>query len=96
MYNFEILFFLQFSENYGQAGIQAFRELLAEVDVCIAKEDSILSNADDSAFDKVLRNLHQESRAVVVVCFCEGLTVRGLLQAAKRLNMTDRFLFIGR
>ncbi|GJQ77085.1 hypothetical protein Trydic_g23656 [Trypoxylus dichotomus] len=82
-------------ENYGQAGIQAFRELASEADVCIAKEDFVLSNANDSAFDKVIRTLAQDPNAVVVVCFCEGMTVRGLLQATRRLNMTNRFTFIG-
>ncbi|XP_044738786.1 metabotropic glutamate receptor 5-like [Chrysoperla carnea] len=82
-------------ENYGQAGIQAFRELAERSDVCIAKEDSVLSNADDEDFDDVIRNLVQDTSAQVVVCFCEGMTVRGLLQATKRLNYTGRLLFIG-
>jgi hypothetical protein len=84
------------TENYGQSGIQAFRELAEEVDVCIAREDSILSNAPDESFDKVILNLKQDPNAFVVVCFCEGLTVRGLLKATRRLNMTNHFLFIGR
>ncbi|KAK9744035.1 Nine Cysteines Domain of family 3 GPCR [Popillia japonica] len=77
-------------ENYGQAGILAFRELAADADVCIAKEDTT------KTMDKrVIRTLAQDQNAVVVVCFCEGLTVRGLLHATQRLNMTNRFLFIG-
>lgn len=83
-------------ENYGQSGIQAFRELAEEADVCIAREDSVLSNAAEEIFDKVILNLKQDPNANVVVCFCEGLTVRGLLMATRRLNMTSHFLFIGR
>lgn len=56
----------------------------------------ILSNADDESFSDVLRNLEKDPNANVVVCFCEGMTVRGLLSAMKRLNLTDRFLLIGR
>ncbi|XP_058443037.1 metabotropic glutamate receptor 1-like [Malaya genurostris] len=82
-------------ENYGQSGIQAFRELAEKYGVCIAREDSILSNADDESFSDVLRNIEQDLNANVVVCFCEGMTVRGLLKAMERLNMTDRFLLIG-
>ncbi|CAG9765198.1 unnamed protein product [Ceutorhynchus assimilis] len=82
-------------ENYGQSGMQAFRELAEEAEVCIAREDSVLSNAADEVFDKVILNLKQDPNAVVVVCFCEGLTIRGLLKATKRLNMTNYFLFIG-
>ncbi|XP_055633826.1 metabotropic glutamate receptor 1-like [Toxorhynchites rutilus septentrionalis] len=82
-------------ENYGQSGIQAFRELAEKYGVCIAREDSILSYADDESFSDVLRNIEQDPNANVVVCFCEGMTVRGLLKAMERLNMTDRFLLIG-
>lgn len=76
--------------------MQAFRELAEEADVCIAREDSVLSTANDAMFDKVILNLKQDPNALVVVCFCEGLTVRGLLSATKRLNLTNHFLFIGR
>ncbi|XP_065157823.1 metabotropic glutamate receptor 5-like [Atheta coriaria] len=82
-------------ENYGQSGIQAFRELAEEADVCIAREDSVLSNSPEDTFDKVIINLRQDPNAYVVVCFCEGFTVRGLLAATKRLNMSNHFLFIG-
>jgi tRNA A37 methylthiotransferase MiaB len=84
------------AENYGQSGIQAFRELAEKANVCIAKEDSVLSNAEDEVFDRVIRKLDEDKNARVVVCFCEGMTVRGLLAATKRLNLTGRFLFIGR
>lgn len=57
--------------------------------------DSILSNADEEQFEEVLNNLNEDINANVVICFCEGLTVRGLLMAMKRLNMTERFLIIG-
>jgi hypothetical protein len=110
------LFIFLLSENYGQSGIQAFRELAEKNGVCIAKEASvsckvlnssptkshvrlylqILSNADENSFDDVLKNLNVDKSANVVVCFCEGMTVRGLLVAMKRLNLEDRFLLIGR
>lgn len=40
-------------------------------------------------------NLVQDDTARVIVCFCEGMTVRGMLKAIKSLNMTNRFLIIG-
>lgn len=55
-----------------------------------------MSNAEEESFSDVLRNLVQDPNANVVVCFCEGMTVRGLLAAMERLNLTDRFLLIGR
>jgi ABC-type branched-subunit amino acid transport system substrate-binding protein len=87
---------LVIAENYGQSGIQAFRELAEKANVCIAKEDSVLSNAEDEVFDRVIQKLDEDKNARVVVCFCEGMTVRGLLAATKRLNLTGRFLFLGR
>jgi phosphoglycolate phosphatase-like HAD superfamily hydrolase len=56
----------------------------------------VLSNAEDEVFDGVIRKLDEDKNARVVVCFCEGMTVRGLLAATKRLNLTGRFLFLGR
>ncbi|XP_054272576.1 metabotropic glutamate receptor 1-like [Macrosteles quadrilineatus] len=82
-------------ENYGQSGIQAFRELAERANICIAKEDSVLSNAEDEVFDNVVKKLDQDQNARVVVCFCEGMTVRGLLAATHRLNLTGRFIFLG-
>ncbi|KAF2361120.1 GPCR family 3 C-terminal protein [Trinorchestia longiramus] len=81
--------------NYGQSGMTAFKELAEESNVCIAKEDSVLSNAEDHAFDDVISNLLEAKQANVVVCFCEGMTVRNLFKAAQRKNVSSRFLFIG-
>lgn len=94
-FNFSYVSAVNTNENYGQSGIQAFRELAEENNICIAKEDSILSNADEEQFEEVLHNLNEDLNANVVICFCEGLTVRGLLMAMGRLNMTERFLIIG-
>ena len=41
--------------NYGQSGMSAFRELAETNNICIAKEDSVLSNAQPAAFDEVGR-----------------------------------------
>ena len=83
-------------ENYGQSGIQEFRDMADQSGICVARENSVLSTADDSVFDNVINNLAQDQAANIVVCFCEGMTMRGLLAASKRLNLTGRFVFIGR
>lgn len=87
---------LLLTENYGQSGIQAFRELAERANICIAKEDAVLSNAEEEEFERTVRKLSQDENARVVVCFCEGMTVRGLLAATARLNLTGRFIFLGR
>lgn len=40
-------------------------------------------------------DLKEDKKANVVVCFCEGMTIQGLLKAIKRLNLEERFLLIG-
>lgn len=84
--------------TYGQKGMQYFRELAEERDICIAREDVVPSSlpADDPTFDRIINNLNQDHAANVVVCFCEGATVTGLFNATRRLNLTGRFTFIGR
>lgn len=76
--------------------MDAFVKLAQEAGICIAASDSVLSHADDFIFDQIIRNLQKYPNAKVVVCFCEGMTVRGLLKAIKRLNATGDFLLIGR
>jgi hypothetical protein len=36
-----IIIYISSAENYGQSGIQAFRELAEKYGVCIAREDSV-------------------------------------------------------
>nr|QRN45433.1 metabotropic glutamate 1-like receptor isoform X1 [Carausius morosus] len=94
-YNWTYVSAVNTDENYGQSGMQAFRELAERANVCIAKEDSVLSNAEDEVFDAVVRKLAEDQNAHVVVCFCEGMTVRGLLRSVRRLGLFGRFLILG-
>ncbi|XP_031783306.1 metabotropic glutamate receptor 1 isoform X1 [Nasonia vitripennis] len=94
-FNWTYVSIVNTDENYGTSGIQAFRELAEKTGVCVAREDSILTSADDAAFDAVIQNLDQDRAANVVVCFCEGFTIRHLMEASKRMNLTGRFVFVG-
>ncbi|KAA0188802.1 hypothetical protein HAZT_HAZT008991 [Hyalella azteca] len=82
-------------DNYGQRGMAAFNALAEVSNICIAEEEKVAYNADDPAFDNVIKNLIKAERANVVVCFCDGMTVRNLHRAAQRYNVASRFLFIG-
>ncbi|KAL2082240.1 hypothetical protein ACEWY4_022058 [Coilia grayii] len=83
--------------NYGESGMEAFKELAAEEGLCIAQSDKIYSNAGERHFDRLLRKLRERlPKARVVICFCEGMTVRGLLMAMRRLGVAGEFLLIGR
>lgn len=83
--------------NYGESGMDAFKELAAQEGLCIAHSDKIYSNAGEKSFDRLLRKLRERlPKARVVVCFCEGMTVRGLLSAMRRLGVVGEFSLIGR
>ena len=70
--------------------------MMEEADICQATADKVPNNADDQAYDAVIGNLKETMNARVVICFCEGMTVRGLLKASKRQEVDGHFLFIGR
>ncbi|KAJ7403648.1 hypothetical protein BTVI_75770 [Pitangus sulphuratus] len=77
--------------------MEAFKELAAQEGLCIAHSDKIYSNAGEKSFDRLLRKLRERlPKARVVVCFCEGMTVRGILIAMRRLGVLGEFLLIGR
>ncbi|KAJ6660163.1 hypothetical protein lerEdw1_018090 [Lerista edwardsae] len=83
--------------NYGESGMEAFKELAAQEGLCIAHSDKIYSNAGEKHFERLLQKLRDRlPKARVVVCFCEGMTVRGILMAMKRLGVLGELLLIGR
>ncbi|KAM9495069.1 metabotropic glutamate receptor 1 isoform 1-T3 [Clarias gariepinus] len=95
-YNWTYVSAVHTEGNYGESGMEAFKELAAEEGLCIAHSDKIYSNAGEKHFDRLLRKLRERlPKARVVVCFCEGMTVRGLLMAMKRRGVSGEFLLIG-
>lgn len=77
--------------------MEVFKELASQDGLCVAHSDKIYSNAGEKHFDRLLRKLRERlPKARVVVCFCEGMTVRGLLMAMRRLGVAGEFLLIGR
>ncbi|XP_024122421.1 metabotropic glutamate receptor 1b isoform X3 [Oryzias melastigma] len=82
--------------NYGESGMEVFKELASQEGLCIAHSDKIYSNAGEKHFDRLLRKLRERlPKARVVVCFCEGMTVRGLLMAMRRSGVSGELLLIG-
>lgn len=77
--------------------MEAFKDMSAKDGVCIAHSYKIYSNAGEQNFDKLLKKLRSHlPKARVVVCFCEGMTVRGLLMAMRRQGIISEFLLLGR
>ncbi|KAM4625970.1 metabotropic glutamate receptor 1b [Polymixia lowei] len=95
-YNWTYVSAVHTEGNYGESGMEAFKELASQEGLCIAHSDKIYSNAGEKPFDRLLRKLRERlPKARVVVCFCEGMTVRGLLMAMRRLGVAGEFLLIG-
>ncbi|XP_028653717.1 metabotropic glutamate receptor 1-like isoform X2 [Erpetoichthys calabaricus] len=95
-YNWTYVSAVHTEGNYGESGMEAFKELAAQEGLCIAHSDKIYSNAGEKHFDRLLRKLRERlPKARVVVCFCEGMTVRGLLMAMRRLGVAGEFLLVG-
>uniref|UniRef100_A0A3Q1IDT9 Metabotropic glutamate receptor 5 n=1 Tax=Anabas testudineus TaxID=64144 RepID=A0A3Q1IDT9_ANATE len=82
--------------NYGESGMEAFKDMAAKEGICIAHSDKIYSNAGEQSFDKLLQKLRAHlPKARVVACFCEGMTVRGILMAMRRQRLVGEFLLVG-
>lgn len=77
--------------------MEAFKEMAAKEGICIAQSYKIYSNAGEQNFDKLLKKLRSQlPKARVVACFCEGMTIRGLLISMRRLGSVGEFQLIGR
>jgi len=76
--------------------MEVFKGIAQDAGICIANTETVTNNAEDSIFDETVRSLQKYKSAKVVACFCEGMTVRGLLKAIRRLNATGALLLIGR
>ncbi|XP_015267527.1 PREDICTED: metabotropic glutamate receptor 1 isoform X2 [Gekko japonicus] len=95
-YNWTYVSAVHTEGNYGESGMEAFKELAAQEGLCIAHSDKIYSNAGEKSFDRLLQKLRDRlPKARVVVCFCEGMTVRGILIAMRRLKVLGELLLIG-
>lgn len=76
--------------------MEIFKTNAQDSGICIAYMESIPPNGDDEIYDAVVQSLLAFKNARVVACFCEGSSVRALLQAKRRLNLTTEFLLVGR
>uniref|UniRef100_A0AAZ3NTI8 G-protein coupled receptors family 3 profile domain-containing protein n=1 Tax=Oncorhynchus tshawytscha TaxID=74940 RepID=A0AAZ3NTI8_ONCTS len=82
--------------NYGESGMEAFKDMAAKEGICIAHSGKIWSNAGEKSFDRLLERLRAHlPKARVVACFCEGMTVRNILMAMRRQGLVGEFLLVG-
>uniref|UniRef100_T1KRK7 Receptor ligand binding region domain-containing protein n=1 Tax=Tetranychus urticae TaxID=32264 RepID=T1KRK7_TETUR len=81
--------------NYGSSLMEVFKNLAQDVGICLANTEVVTNNAEDWKFDEIVISILQTKSVKVVACFCEGMTVRGILKAIRRLNATGEFLLVG-
>ncbi|XP_063058206.1 glutamate receptor, metabotropic 5a [Engraulis encrasicolus] len=95
-YNWTYVSAIHTEGNYGESGMEAFKDLATKDGICIAHSDKIYSNAGEQSFDKLLEKLRSHlPKARVVACFCEGMTVRRILMAMRRRHLVGEFLLVG-
>uniref|UniRef100_A0A667ZZZ0 Metabotropic glutamate receptor 5 n=1 Tax=Myripristis murdjan TaxID=586833 RepID=A0A667ZZZ0_9TELE len=95
-YNWSYVSAIHTEGNYGESGMEAFKDMAAKEGICIAHSGKIWSNAGEQSFDRLLERLRAHlPKARVVACFCEGMTVRNLLMAMRRQGLVGEFLLVG-
>uniref|UniRef100_A0A8C7TV51 Metabotropic glutamate receptor 5 n=1 Tax=Oncorhynchus mykiss TaxID=8022 RepID=A0A8C7TV51_ONCMY len=95
-YNWSYVSAIHTEGNYGESGMEAFKDMAAKEGICIAHSGKIWSNAGEKSFDRLLERLRAHlPKARVVACFCEGMTVRNILMAMRRQGLVGEFLLVG-
>lgn len=80
--------------EYGEMGIDSFRQECRHRNICIAVSEKVPLNADASRFDEIIGRLKVKTMARVVILFLRVEDARDLMSAAKRQNSTGHFIWI--
>ncbi|XP_072181619.1 metabotropic glutamate receptor 8-like [Diadema setosum] len=82
--------------NYGEKGIDAFKNLTRSTDICIAASEVIPRDPTNATFDGIVEYLIKHApNAKGAVVFASETDVRWLLAAVRRANKTKHFVWIG-
>ncbi|XP_052832771.1 uncharacterized protein LOC106868777 [Octopus bimaculoides] len=86
-----------YSDNeYGKSAIQTFLKAADnDTAVCATKIISMPMNATNKEAKDIVERLNREAGARAVVLFLKDYQIRLLLQAAKDLDLVNRFVWIG-
>jgi metabotropic glutamate receptor 2/3 len=77
--------------SYGEYGIEVFTREATERNVCIAAALKVPSAADDKIFDDIIQRLSKKPNARAIVLFTRAEDARGILEAARRANLSQPF-----
>ncbi|XP_077626908.1 metabotropic glutamate receptor 8 isoform X3 [Crocuta crocuta] len=82
--------------NYGESGVEAFTQISREIGgVCIAQSQKIPHEPRPGEFEKIIKRLLETPNARAVIMFANEDDIRRILEAAKKLNQSGHFLWIG-
>lgn len=80
--------------EYGEMGIDSFRQEARLRNVCIAVSEKVSHSATPERFDEIIKRLLTKPTARVVVLFLRIEDAREVLSAAKRQNKTNHFVWV--
>ncbi|KAH0950802.1 hypothetical protein HN011_007155 [Eciton burchellii] len=80
--------------SYGEYGIEVFTREATERNVCIAAALKVPSAADDKIFDDIIQRLSKKPNARAIVLFTRAEDARGILEAARRANLSQPFQWL--
>lgn len=80
--------------SYGEYGIEVFTREATERNVCIAAALKVPSAADDRVFDDIIQRLSKKPNARAIVLFTRAEDARGILEAARRSNLSQPFQWL--
>ncbi|RLU21009.1 hypothetical protein DMN91_007625 [Ooceraea biroi] len=80
--------------SYGEYGIEVFTREATERNVCIAAALKVPSAADDKVFDDIIQRLSKKPNARAIVLFTRAEDARGILDAARRSNLSQPFQWL--
>ena len=75
--------------------MDAFHSETSLLNICLAVYTKIRESAKEDVYEKLIIKMNKIPKARVIVCFCYGETIRGLLAAIHRLNLKGRFTILG-
>ncbi|XP_062848352.1 glutamate receptor, metabotropic 8b isoform X2 [Trichomycterus rosablanca] len=82
--------------NYGESGVEAFVQISRETGgVCIAQSLKIPREPRPGEFDKIILRLLETPNARAIIMFANEDDIRRVLNAAKRNNHTNHFMWVG-
>ncbi|CAI5439226.1 unnamed protein product [Caenorhabditis angaria] len=101
-FNWTYVAVLYSAGNYGEKGFESLEKIVGRNDstVCIAHYDKIKTLASDEEYRKALLTVSdRKDRPQVIVCFCEGHSMRKFFEAQRYLaaknKKFERFQWIG-